>query len=275
MDPQANLSLSFLDIEEWKSVERQGRTIKHWYDHYLDHHQDLSLRDFIVSPSRINKKVKGRLDLISSHLELVEVDMELSSKLGGHTDRAIRNNYLTVLSRLRTKLNEIKTDYDVVFIDCPPNFNLITQNALCASDYYIIPAKPDYLSTLGINTFIKHVKALSEKFNGHARAVRRQDILPIFPKNLGIVFTMVNYRGGRPISAQREYITQLMRSSNPYFLHYLCENKTIFASAPETGIPVVLSKLSRQQENIKIEIQALVDEVLASLKKGRKVKVWQ
>ena len=49
-------------------------------------------------------------------------------------------------------LLEIKNDeIDVVLIDCPPNFNIVTKNAIVASDAILIPAKPDYLSTLGID----------------------------------------------------------------------------------------------------------------------------
>lgn len=41
--------------------------------------------------------------------------------------------------------------YDFALIDCPPNFNIITKNAIIASDLILVPAKPDYLSTLGID----------------------------------------------------------------------------------------------------------------------------
>ncbi|WP_318937001.1 ParA family protein [Oceanobacillus halotolerans] len=271
LDPQANLTLSFVTIEEWKSLDRHERTIKHWYDRYLDYNLDTSLKDLIITPARINEKMtrqgnRGRLDMICSHLELVEIDMELSSKLGGNTDRAIRNNYVQVLSRLRMKLGEIKKAYDVIMIDCPPNFNLLTQNAIVSSDYYIIPAKTDYLSTLGIDTLLKHVDSLTKKYNRTIQAVNYQNITAISPKMLGIVFTMVSYWKGLPISAQREYISQIQRRGLPFFKSYLRENKSLFASAPETGIPVVLSGASAQQHSIKREIQNLVDEVLIAIK---------
>jgi chromosome partitioning protein len=269
LDPQANLTLSFVSIEEWKSLDRHGRTIKHWYDQYLDYGKNLSLRELIITPSRINEKIiqsgtDGRLDMICSHLELVEVDMELSSKLAGNTERSMRINFIYVLSRLRSKLNEIKEDYDVVIIDCPPNFNLITQNAIIASDSYIVPAKPDFLSTLGIDTLLKHVETLTQKYNQHLSKWIHDNIPPVSPQMLGVVFTMVSYHSGVPISAQREYISQVERSGLSCFHHYLRENKSIFASAPETGIPVVMNHGS-SQEQIKAEIQAIVDEVLVAL----------
>lgn len=169
LDPQANLTLSFMNIDEWQNLDRQGRTIKHWYDDFLDRDGESSLGDLIITPNQVNDRLEkqsgGSVDMICSHLELIHVDMELSSRLGGNTERTIRSNYLRVLSRLQIKLNEIKDAYDMVLIDCPPNFNLVTQNALAASDAYIVPAKADYLSTLGIDTLIRHVQALGKKFN--------------------------------------------------------------------------------------------------------------
>ncbi|WP_194841331.1 ParA family protein [Salinibacillus xinjiangensis] len=271
LDPQANLTLSFVSIDDWKALDRQERTIKHWYDQYLDYNHDISLKELIITPTRLNEKLaqsrsSGRLDLICSHLELVEVDMELSSKLGGHTDRAIRNNYVNVLSRLRFKLEEIKEDYDMIIVDCPPNFNLITQNAIVSSDYYLVPARTDYLSTLGINTLLKHVDTLKKKYNQHLHETNHRHMPPISPQMLGIVFTMVSYHKGVPISAQREYIAQVKRSRLPFFNSYLRENKSLFASAPETGIPVILHQGNIQQKKIKWEIRALVDEVLHTMK---------
>ncbi|QHS21440.1 AAA family ATPase [Virgibacillus sp. MSP4-1] len=274
LDPQANLTLSFVNIEEWKELDQNARTIKHWYDQYLDYNQDISVKELIISPSSVNTRMNqqghgGQLDLICSHLELVEVDMELSSKLGGPNHRTIQNNYINVLSRLCCKINELKKDYDMVIIDCPPNFNLITQNAIVSSDFYIVPAKTDYLSTLGIHTLKKHVDSLKQKYNQTLQALSRRKIPPISPEPLGIIFTMVAYHGGIPISAQREYISQLKRSELPCFDHLLRENKTLFASAPESGVPVILKKTyNTQGEKIKSEIQGMIDEILFSIGKG-------
>ena len=43
--------------------------------------------------------------------------------------------------------------YDVVLIDCPPNFNIVTKTAIVASDQILIPAKADYLPLLVSTTF--------------------------------------------------------------------------------------------------------------------------
>nr|WP_053217028.1 AAA family ATPase [Virgibacillus senegalensis] len=265
LDPQANLTLSFISIEQWQNLDRLERTVKHWYDAYLDKDEDMSLKDLIISPPMVNSRLdtdpeSGRIDLICSHLELINVDMELSSRLGGNTDRTIRSNYLRVLTRLKNKLDEIKGEYDVIIIDCPPNFNLITQNAIVASDFYIVPAKADYLSTLGINTLIRHVEELKRKFNQYSRQSNDPDTSTISPHMLGVIFTMVSYRNQQPISAQSDYINQIKRDRH-CFTNFLRESKTIFAHAPESGIPVVLQRKNEQQELICKEVNGMVNEI--------------
>lgn len=266
LDPQANLTLSFVGIGEYQNFDLQGRTIKHWYDAFLDHNVDSSLKELIVTPSRINDRLgsldaSGRVDMICSHLELINVDMELSSVLGGNTDRSIRSNYLRVLTRLRCKLDELKEEYDVVIIDCPPNFNLVTQNAIVASDAYIVPAKADYLSTLGIDNLKRHVNELKKRFNKYSSEVDQDEPQLISPRMLGVIFTMVSYYKQRPTLTQKEYITQVGKNTD-CFRHFLRENKTLFASAAETGVPVILAQGSTQQEDLIEELEGLVSEIL-------------
>ena len=166
LDPQTNLTLSFIDLDTWRQLDSQGRTIKHWYDEFLDADLDEPLRDLIITPTRVNNKLRslnstGHIDLISSHLELINLDMELATRYGGNSERTIRSSFLRLFSRLKRGLEEVRDEYDLVLIDCPPNFNIVTQNAIIASDMYLVPAKADFLSTLGIDQLVRHIEALT------------------------------------------------------------------------------------------------------------------
>jgi len=55
-------------------------------------------------------------------------------------------------------LQKIKELYDFILIDCPPNIYTSTHNALYASDYYIIPTSPEFLSITGIPFLINSLK---------------------------------------------------------------------------------------------------------------------
>jgi len=87
--------------------------------------------------------------------------------LGGASPRQQRNNFLKVFSLLINSIKSLEEEYDVILIDCPPNFNIVTKNALVASDFYIVPAKMDYLSTLGIEQLNRHIKELVSDYNNH------------------------------------------------------------------------------------------------------------
>ncbi len=175
LDPQASLTFSFFSVDEWRKTFEATKTIKNWYDAFIDKDTDLNLAKLIGHPGKANVGSKGgRLDLICSHLALINVDLELATRLIGGTERDLRNNYLRVHSRLRQGLESLKDgDYDYVLIDCPPNFNIVTKTAIAASDHLLVPTKPDYLSTLGIEQLTKHVEELTENLQ-QVRSGQRQ-----------------------------------------------------------------------------------------------------
>ena len=165
LDPQTNLTLSFIDLDKWQELDEEGKTIKHWYDEFLDADLDESLSELIVVPDKVNNILnqlnsQGYVHLISSHLELINLDMELATRYGGNSERTIRSSFLRLFSRLKKGLEEVEDDYDLVLIDCPPNFNIVTQNAIIASNMYLVPAKADFLSTLGIDQLVRHLSLI-------------------------------------------------------------------------------------------------------------------
>jgi len=113
--------------------------------------------------SEVNELIapkKGQIDLIASHLGLINVDLDLATLLGGANLTQSKRKYIKVHGKLRTELLQLAEDkdYDIILIDCPPNFNIVTKNAVVASDLILVPAKPDYLSTLGIDYLYRSVK---------------------------------------------------------------------------------------------------------------------
>ena len=157
--------------------------------------------------------------------------------------RQSKQNYLRVHRRLAEVIEEIDDSaYDIVLIDCPPNFNIVTKTAIVSSDFILVPTRPDYLSTLGIDYLIKNVNDLISDYNDYAKENVGSKIEAISPATLGVLFNMIQVRSGEPISAQANYMRQVRMQSGLFvFKSYIKENKTIFANAPETGVPVVLN----------------------------------
>lgn len=270
LDPQANLTFSFYDVDTWKKDYQKDKTIKNWYDAFIDEDLDLDLSQLIVQPDRAKRSItSGKLDIICSHLGLINIDLELATRLGGASPRQNRRNFLRVYTRLKHGLKSLDEDsYNIVIIDCPPNFNIVTRNALVASDAFMVPAKPDYLSTLGIDQLQKHVNQLITDYNDYAKQSSEDKWELINPKMLGVIFTMISIRSGIPISAQRDYIAQVKRLKIPTFASMIRENKTIYADAPEYGVPVVIQRVSgKTYEDVQEELEVLSTEFINEVNK--------
>jgi len=258
LDPQTSLTFSFIKPDEWKEELSSSKTIKKWFDSF-DKGIPLSLKDLIYTPKL---STKGRLDLIASHLGLINVDLELATELGGSTLHQAKRKYIKVHRRLAEGLEQIDMDeYHLVLIDCPPNFNIVTKTAIVASDYVLIPAKPDYLSTLGIDYLKRNFNNLVKDFNEFANVADEEETEEINPKILGVIFTMIQIYAGQPISAQRPFISQTSNLGIPVFNSFIRENKTIFADAPQKSVPVVLNDPNDQPyKDIVNEIKNFVTE---------------
>ena len=266
MDAQASLTFSFITPDHWNDSYKETKTIKNWFDCISQGNPTMPLADLRIRPRVINKFLKennrkGCVDIICSHLGLINVDLELATLLGGASPTQAQKKYLKVHGKLRNELNILasKMNYDVVLIDCPPNFNIVTKNALIASDKILVPAKPDYLSTLGIDYLKKSVETLVEDFNFYAK--KDSEYSEVSPEFMGVVFTMIQITSGKPISAQRQYISQTRRLGVPIFDTTFRENKTIFADAPRIGLPVVFNSYSNNTHlDIVEEIETFVEE---------------
>ena len=83
---------------------------------------DKQAKDAIVETETPN------LHLLPSHLDLVGAEIELIN----HPNRE---------RILKTILDEVKNNYDYIFIDCSPSLGLITVNALTAADSVLVPVQ--------------------------------------------------------------------------------------------------------------------------------------
>jgi chromosome partitioning protein len=145
---------------------------------------------------------------------------------------------------------------------------------VAASDLILIPAKPDFLSTLGILYLRKSVKRFVKEYNNFSQGIENEE--PINPRIIGVVFTMIQMRNGEPIKSQQHYIEYIKRYEIPVFDNYVIENNTIFARASQDGIPVSLTTYSNESHQTivyhlgylaNVKKQILTDEVMKSYEK--------
>ena len=99
-------------------------------------------------------------------------------------------------------------------------------------------------------------------YNDFADVREGEKIARIAPKVLGVVFTMIQEYGGRPISAQRPFIKQTTNLPKiSVFSSYIKRNDSLFAGAPQYGIPVVLHGYnSGSHQSVVDGLEAVSDE---------------
>lgn len=270
LDAQASLTFSFISPDVWQySFEKQG-TIKAWFESF-ESGTKIALSDLVQSPDRISNKLsKGRLNTIYSHLGLINVDLELATRLAGANLSQAKKNFVSVHRRLADGLAVLaaEKDYDVVLIDCPPNFNIVTKTAIIASDYILVPTRPDELSTLGIDYLLRSIRGLVKDYNDFAEVNGGQEVAPIEPKIIGVVFTMIQEYGAKPMSAQQAFISKVKSTGGlNVFSSYIKRNDTLFASAPAYGVPVVLNHFSNDSHQSEVDgLEAVTTEFMKKLK---------
>lgn len=167
LDPQFNATQYIIAQDKYISeIYDKERTV---YNIFQERRIKPSLVEGDVELENNNESnlefvINDKLVLIPGDLRMVNV--EKSSSLG-------REHKLT---RYIEKFN-LRDNYDFIFIDCPPTQSIYTLSAFYASNYYIMPVKPDFLSTLGINLFRNAIKEYNEEF-------------PHKIKCLGMIFTL-------------------------------------------------------------------------------------
>jgi chromosome partitioning protein len=265
LDPQASLTFSFYRAPLWEQELADERTILQWFGSVLSPGATEPLHKYVLTPPVVNELVGrqggGQLDLVASHLGLIDVDLDFAAELGGSRFQHGSPRYLPLHRALADALGDPAFDgYDLILIDCAPNFTMVTRTGIVASDHVLVPAKPDYLSTLGIDYLRRKLSELVSDYNrvGTGAGAR------ISPTILGVILTMVQYGSAGPINALRNYIAWPSAQEVPVFRQMIRENKTLFATAGEAGIPAVLAP--NANPTVQYELQELTSELLAKIR---------
>ncbi|MFC5604756.1 ParA family protein [Sporosarcina koreensis] len=253
LDPQCNLSFLALGVESYyESVYERGMaTLKDVFDGYFnDKNVDGSsvTHEKLVNDSP--SSAFDKIDMILSHQDLVLMDLILArSQKKGKDHKEVTRNEIEKLSILKTLLDQVKDDYEYVLLDCPPNVNTVTQNAFYASDYFVVPVKPDFLSTTGISLIVKYM----DKFNADFERMHDYAEMPgpyVHTKFGGIIFNMVDEYKNEPKATHFETIqTVSAQHTGKTFDRYITNGDGI-AVAASVNLPVYSFKyLSRSRDN--------------------------
>lgn len=265
LDPQASLTFTFYGVTEWEEELADRQTVLQWFGTVLEGGKPEPLYKYVLTPPKVNSVIaqsgSGRLDLIASHLGLIDVDFDFAWELGGSRFQHGSPRYLPLHRALADALlDPLFGEYDLVLIDCAPNFAMVTRTGIVASQHLLVPAKPDHLSTLGIGYLRRKLSELVRDYNKVAGTV----VPPINPTIVGLVFTMIQYAGTGPIIAERSFLSQPSTIEFPVFHQTIRESKTLFGPSGVDGIPAIL--LSGASDRVEYELQQLASELVAKIR---------
>ncbi len=134
MDPQGNASVGLgVDTSELEA------TI---YDVLLN---EATAQEAIV-------KTESGVDVMTANGDLAGAQVELLNEIGREL-------------RLKKALASVQGDYDYIFIDCPPALNVLTINALVASNSVMIPMQCEYFALEGLSALVSTIRAIRETLN--------------------------------------------------------------------------------------------------------------
>ena len=135
LDPQANSSISFLDL---RTVDRST------YDAIAD--PTVTLREIIQAAPLPN------LFIAPSRIALAKLESRLVGELDAHF-------------RLKDKIAQLDGEYENIVIDCPPALGLLTVNALVAATHLLIPIQSSYFALEGTDDLLETIEKVRQRPN--------------------------------------------------------------------------------------------------------------
>lgn len=124
---------------------------------------------------------------------------------------------------LKRKLETIRQYYAYIIIDCPPSLGLLTLNALCASDYVLIPVQTEYFALEGLSHLVRTISLVQEDLNPELKVA-------------GIVLTMFDKR----TALHRQVVHDARSFFQDMVFQAVIPRNVRLTEAPSHGLPIAL-----------------------------------
>jgi chromosome partitioning protein len=249
VDHQSSLSIVLMGGELWEAAAENGKTANTIFRSFCDRKipmpgsEIISKNPLHARDSRYN--FYPNLDLVPAQFQLDDTEIDLASTTVGS---AMLSEWQkrTLLAEWLDKIESDK-NYDVIIFDCPPATKLVSQNALAASDYYVVPVIPDVMSSRGVTHFRELVK---DKIDAKLEFLRKGATVPANDvprayvektKLAAIVPFMAKYAGNAAsglTNIHTEQLAALRRLWKGDMTEAVVKNMTGVAEAVDAGWPV-------------------------------------
>lgn len=226
MDPKGNIATTF-GVDK----KRVGPSMNEIFTRGIED-ETLKLEDCTIGPEVLSRSMRAawrrnnpgktrgppknirvqNLWILPADMDLTGIEIDLSTRVG-------REN------RLKLALNEVMASFDLIIIDTPASLGLLTVNALCASDWILIPIQAEFYAMEGMSQLVSTIREVQHSVNPSLGL-------------LGILMTMVQSRSklceavtdqARKHFGERVFDSQIPRSVS-------------VAESPLEGSPIVISQ---------------------------------
>lgn len=182
VDHQSSLSIVALGAGMWEKRAAAGSTVNQLFESFCNRKVPFPGKEIIVENALYaatghRQNIYPNLDVVPSQFELDDTEIDLAST--NYANASLSDwEKRTLLSSWLDAINADET-YKYIIFDCPPATKIVSQNALAASDFYVVPVIPDDMSSRGVTHFRRLVnKKIDFKLQNlrESARVRDQDV---------------------------------------------------------------------------------------------------
>lgn len=198
----------------------------------LEKNVENSLYDVLINEVDIMQTLQEteikNLKVCPSNMNLAGAEVELVSLMSRE-------------QRLKEKLDEVKDEFDYIFIDCPPSLGLITLNAFTASDSVLIPIQCEFYALEGLGQLLNTINLVKKHLNKGLEIE-------------GAVLTMYDIR----TNLSNQVVKEVKRYFNDKVYKTVIPRNIKLSEAPSYGMPITMydekSKGARAYEKLAKEV---------------------
>lgn len=177
------------------------------------HELPVSVYDVLVGKATVEEAIVpsevAGIEVLPANADLTAAEVELIR----HQDSE---------GSLERALEPLRSHYDFILIDCPPSLNMLTVNALVASDGVIIPMQCEYYALEGLAALVETVSGIASTRNPRLHIE-------------GLLRTMYDPRNSLTVEVSRQLIGHF---GNKVYRTVIPRNVRL-AEAPSHGLPVL------------------------------------
>jgi len=122
--------------------------------------EDKNIYNLLIGKVKLEESIQksniGSLDLISSNVNLSGLEVETANE---------SNRAFLLKEILKGENQKYLSEYENIFIDCPPSLSLLTIMSLVAADELLVPLQAEFFALEGITQLVKTIERIKVNLN--------------------------------------------------------------------------------------------------------------